>query len=796
MQLPEQDSMASERIVQATDTGERLAPSFTRALVSSVVGLLIVLGSALLVAMFWQGSASTEEAARQEVGETLNKTLGRLRILLRAAEMTVASVERIVRATPASGDSLQPMLESALAAFEQRPELSYLGIVLPEHGEYGNLERTATGEVLLWLFPGARPRDPNVRTFALMEQGFVLRDASPHDGYDPRRRPFYQAALNSTAEGTWMRVYPWVVHGGDSQPLWGFSYVKALHDEAGGLLAVLDSDFDIPALNGFLGALADEYATRLHIIELGTTPRLIGAPEVGRQPLPLPAELATLLDFPGDTFVDRLVLDGERRWVAARRMELQGGVPWLVVVSHAAPLIEAPLQRQLFQVLAMGATIALLLVLVSVRVARRFGRPLRELERRVARLGLCRDGALAAGKASVEGFRETQLLGEALDRMARGMHQEALAREQRLASLALKGAMFDFTSAAIFSLDTSLHVIEWNAAAERLFGHSRDEVLERPVGDAVLTPEGPADWAAILATTGTGTFRFVGAQGAFDAELRLVTFMQEAREVHTLVLNDITEREQAQARLQAFNTELERRVGERTAELRAINQELDSFCHAVSHDLRAPLRGIAGFSEILANNYAASLDEKARNYLGRVQAATQRMGDLIDDLLKLSRVSRDEMRRQRVDLSMLAREVIADLREAAPERRVEVSIEDGLYAEGDIRLLRVMLENLLGNAWKFTSNTPDAHIAFTALADEGDTPAFVIGDNGAGFDMRYVNKLFGAFQRLHREAEFPGTGIGLATVLRIVNRHGGYIRAYAELGKGATFQFSLGRAES
>ncbi|ATE60626.1 bifunctional diguanylate cyclase/phosphodiesterase [Thauera sinica] len=524
--------------------------SFTRALVSNVAGLVIALGLALLVAMIWQSAASTEEAARQEIGETLNRAVGRLQILVHAAEMTAESAERVARTTDVKGPTLRPTLENLLAAFEQRPELSYLGIVLPETGEYGNLERTAAGKTLLWLFPGNRADDPIVRSFLLTDEGFVQREAYPTDGYDPRSRPFYQAALQGPPGGTWMPAYQWILHSSDGTPLWGFSYVKALRDDAGRLMSVLDADFDVPALNGFLQSLAAEYRVRLHIVELGASPHLIGAPGVDREPLPLPADLAPLAGLSGDTFVDRMELEGERRWVAARRMDLKGGLSWLVIASRTATFIEAPLRRQLLQVLGMGLAIALGLVLASVRIARRFGRPLAELEQRLAAIGQHEPGTPAASPASTtDGFRETQLLGEALDRMEVAISQQALAKEQQVASLALKGAIFDFSSAAIFSLDRQLNVIEWNAAAERLFGKERDEVLGRAVGDVVATPDGSADWAAIQGTAGTGSFRFLGAHGPFDADLRLVTFIQEGREVRTLILNDVSERKQIERQL-------------------------------------------------------------------------------------------------------------------------------------------------------------------------------------------------------------------------------------------------------
>jgi len=529
---------------------KRLLPSFTRALVLNVVGLVIVLGLALLIVMAWQGVTSTEAAARQEISESLNQVTGRLQTLVHAAEMTAESVERVTRSTDMNGVKLRPTLESSLAAFEQRPELSYLGIVLPETGEYGNLERTATGEIFLWLFPGNRAATPAVRKFILTDKGFVPHETYPTNDYDPRSRPFYQAALHAQADGTWMPTYQWIVHSSNSTSLWGFSYVKALRDGSGKLMSVLDTDFDMPALSRFLKSLTTEYHSQIYVVELGIAPRLIGAPNVGQEPIPLPSELASVIRDSGDVFINRMTLDGEHRWVAARRLDLKGGVSWMIIVSRSAPFIEASLRHQLLQVLGMGAAIALGLVLVSVRMARRFGRPLTELEQRVASIGQPQsDISVTSIASATNGFRETQLLGEALDRMAVAVRQQVLAKEQQVASIKLKGAIFDFTSAAIFSLDQELMIIEWNTAAERLFGLSRDKVIGRMIGEIVFAPDGPADWTGILSTTGTATLQFIGAKGIFDAELRRVTFIQENREIHTLVLHDITERKHREQRL-------------------------------------------------------------------------------------------------------------------------------------------------------------------------------------------------------------------------------------------------------
>ncbi|HOX56846.1 MAG TPA: PAS domain-containing protein [Candidatus Paceibacterota bacterium] len=255
------------------------------------------------------------------------------------------------------------------------------------------------------------------------------------------------------------------------------------------------------------------------------------------------------------------------------------------------------------------------------------------------------------------------------------------------------------------------------------------------------------------------------------------------------VVIDVTARKVAEQEIRGLNAELERRVRERTAELEATNQELEAFAYSVSHDLRAPLRAIRGFSEVLLDRHLGQLDEEGRDFLRRACHASQRMDRLIEDLLKLSRVGRSELRWQRVNLSALAETVAAELRRAEPGRAAQFIIQPNLQAEGDERLLKVLLDNLLGNAWKFTRQQPGARIEFgVSLQPE---PAYFVRDNGVGFDMAHASKLFGVFQRLHPAGEFPGTGIGLATVQRIIKRHRGRVWATGVANQGATFYFVL-----
>jgi light-regulated signal transduction histidine kinase (bacteriophytochrome) len=237
--------------------------------------------------------------------------------------------------------------------------------------------------------------------------------------------------------------------------------------------------------------------------------------------------------------------------------------------------------------------------------------------------------------------------------------------------------------------------------------------------------------------------------------------------------------------------DLERRVLERTADLAVANRHLQSFSYSVSHDLRAPLRAIAGFGAALKEGSADRLDTEARTYLDRMLDATKRMDELIDGMLALGRLAEAALQRAPVELTEVVHEVAREIRASEPARSVELVVEEGLSVVGDRVLLRAVMSNLLGNAWKFTSNRSDARVAVGRRGRENGASVFFVRDNGAGFDMKYAEKLFGLFQRLHGQEEFPGTGVGLATVERLISRHGGRIWAEARPNDGATFYFSI-----
>ncbi|MDP1610577.1 MAG: GAF domain-containing protein [Sulfuritalea sp.] len=327
-----------------------------------------------------------------------------------------------------------------------------------------------------------------------------------------------------------------------------------------------------------------------------------------------------------------------------------------------------------------------------------------------------------------------------------------------------------------------------------LFGHSNEWLT-----DAARTPWEEGMESAVLVPL-FARQRIIGGISALG-KTGGGSFSQHDLDLLTLLASHVSSAIENARLVQQANqlvATLEQRVSERTAEMTALNKELEAFAYSVSHDLRAPIRSIDGFSLALLEDYGEHLDPEAQDYLSRIRGATVRMGRLIDDMLKLSRLSRAELHRERIDLSATARRIAAELAAREPERRVEFRIADHLSADGDPALLGYLMENLLANAWKYTSNHATALIEFGVLddprADIGTSDGartFFVRDDGAGFDMTYSAKLFGAFQRLHTAQQFPGTGVGLASVQRIINRHGGRIWAEGAPEKGARFFFTL-----
>lgn len=383
--------------------------------------------------------------------------------------------------------------------------------------------------------------------------------------------------------------------------------------------------------------------------------------------------------------------------------------------------------------------------------------------------------------------------------LAKQLRTQAALRESeaRLAEL-VRSAMD-----AIITINASQRIVLFNHAAEQMFGCSAADAQGQSIERFIPACIHQAHQKHIQNFGVRGaTSRRMGSLGAvqglradgqeFPIEASISTMEAGGQKFFTVILRDISQRLRMEEELRQLNSELEKRVSQRTAELEATNRELEAFCFSVSHDLRAPLRAIGGFSEALEQDTRDHLNAPAREHLQRIRAAAERMGQLIDALLELSRITRTEMHWEPVDLSVLAQTVVSDLRQTSPARPVDVVLQPGLVACGDPHLLRSVLENLLGNAWKFTARTPQPRVEFDASQAADGSLIFSVRDNGAGFDMEYAGKLFGPFQRLHGRNEYEGTGIGLAVCQRIIQRHGGRIWAEGRPNAGATIRFTLG----
>ena len=396
-----------------------------------------------------------------------------------------------------------------------------------------------------------------------------------------------------------------------------------------------------------------------------------------------------------------------------------------------------------------------------------------------------------------EAGKPLRYIGVFTDITERHRAEEAVQRERQLLE-----AVMDSLPVGVWLMDGQGRIIRSNPAATRIWAGARYVGVEQfgeykgwwaDTGREIR----PEEWAAARAfSKGETSINEKIVIQCFDGSRRTILnsavplFDAEGRVNGAVIVNqDIDSLERAQLEIRQLNEGLEQRVRERTAALEASNRELEAFSYSVSHDLRAPLRGIDGFAHILAEDYGSRLDDTARGHLERIRRASQRLSQTIDDMIELARITRMPLHRREVDLSALARTTLMELSQAS-RHRPEVVIAESVTAQADPALLRIVLENLLDNAWKFSSRTPGARIEF-GMAEAGGKRAYFVRDNGAGFDPAYADKLFKPFQRLHQPDEFAGTGIGLATVQRIVQRHGGRVWAEGAPGKGATFWFTL-----
>ncbi len=458
--------------------------------------------------------------------------------------------------------------------------------------------------------------------------------------------------------------------------------------------------------------------------------------------------------------------------------------------------------HRLFQRLRVYGSIVSIILLacvlagfvLSLALERRITRPILALAGVARTISERGDYTIRAQRVSRD---ETGLLTDAFNAMLARIQSQTAALRQSEQSRSFLAAIVESSDDAIVGKDLSGKVVSWNAGAERMFGYTAAEMLGQPV-TRLLSPDRPdEEQRAVEAATRGETSNVETVRVRKDGtpvDISLTLSPIRNGDAHVIgissIARDITERKRAEQQILHLNAELEQRVQARTQELSDANHELESFTYSVAHDLRAPLRHVDAFARILHEDFGGTLPPDGQLYLGNIRRSAAKMSQLVDDLLNLSRVGRQELKRHPTELSSLVEEAIADLKNETNGRNINWQIAPLPVAECDSGLMKQVFANLLSNAVKYTRPREQAVIEIGSVKNNGN-PAVFVRDNGVGFNMKYADKLFGVFQRLHRAEEFEGTGVGLATVERIIRKHGGSIWAEAEENHGATFYFTL-----
>ncbi|MBF0119277.1 MAG: HAMP domain-containing protein [Desulfobacterales bacterium] len=487
-----------------------------------------------------------------------------------------------------------------------------------------------------------------------------------------------------------------------------------------------------------------------------------------------------------------------------RHLKISQGIAWALVIQMDRNVALKPAINFLIRQIVIWLSLLIIGIVACVFLARKISKPLHELVN-VARQ--IESGNLTA-RASESTQYEIKLLASVFNSMVdkiqnwtKDLEQQVLLRTHELKKSEEKFRfVFERAPIGLLLLNNQSVVIDCNKYFSDIFEVQREKYFGLNLIDKI--PEGPVRKNLLNAISDYKIQNYEGPYSSILSGKKLQISISSEKVAPDLIISiimDITERKKSEKEIIRLNSELEDRVKKRTAQLELANKELESFSYSVSHDLRAPLRGIDGWSMALIEDYGSRLNETAYVYLNRIRSETQRMGQLIDDLLKLSRLTRAEMNINLINLSKLAQINADKIHESEPNREAEFVIEPNLTAKADEGMISIVLSNLLGNAFKFTGKKTQTRIEFGKLKIESqdikpensNKQIFYVKDNGAGFDMAYVEKLFGAFQRLHKTKEFPGTGIGLTIVKRIINRHGGQIWAEGFVNQGATFYFTL-----
>jgi PAS domain S-box-containing protein len=709
------------------------------------------------------------------------------------------------------------VFEQLWATVAPHAELSYIGVGLAETGEYAMVRHESGTPLEVRMYVRDPETGPQIRDYAPTAAGLQpvrtlpwTRDGDdPRTSYELRLRPFYlQAARAKTS--VWTDSYEF--WGGTARgKVPGVTFATPVYDADGHLSLVWDIDLELASLSRFLTRVQGLVTGRLLIVEHrqdGTWNVIAEAQSDPDDPWhhgSQPAVEAYLRRLPVQ-FADAVgrgpssepvSVRGETWRVASAPLRGDRRPEWLIVSLNPMELEQRTATFGDKEFLMAALMTGALAVVAAWAVSQSIAAPLLTLDRNARRLVAGETDTIAP----IAGSDEIGRLATTLNELTQKVHE----RQSRLedANLELQRSRqrllghFEHTPVAAMELDERGHILRWNAAAECIFGWTAAEVLGKRFD--FIVPEAIRSaidevWNRLLARTGgfRNDNQNVTKDGrTIDCEWYNTPFLDEHGRVYGIacLVLDVTERTRADEEIRRLNADLERRVAERTAELSRALKELETFSYTVAHDLRSPLRSIAGFSQALQEDCGTWLRSAGVDHLDRIRAATQRMSDLIDALLTLARVSRHELKREPVDLSELVEQELVRYRQLEPQRDVYTTVAPGLVVSGDRGLLRIAIHNLVDNAWKFSRHASPARIEF-GTSPGPDGREFFLRDNGVGFDPAHAAHLFQPFQRLHRVDEFEGHGVGLATVHRILDRHGGHIRLDSHPGAGTTCYFT------
>lgn len=785
----------------------------------------VALSTILLFAMlaFPQHRRNIEKLSFSVARQTLLRAVDRLDELIKTATDHEVLYPVLAPDGQLTADRFLPLLQRLWATVAPHEELAYMAVGIPATGEFAILRREPGWQPIMRIYVRDAEHSPEIRDYRLTAEGAAFDAVRPwrigakgSDGYDMRSRPFFHQAVKA-GRSVWTDSYLfWTIDDKRQQEMPGVTFATPVYDADQELQLIWIVGLELRSLTRFLDRVQEEMNGHLMILEHRTdgTWKLLAEstsddpsdPEEADGKLEqvktaflqsLPARFEDAAAFSQD--LTTLQVDGiewkgvsstihgpnRPRWLVAKL--------WPSTQDAGVASIQALWFQTAFLVVGIIASVSALLV------SRYIAAPLQVLEQQAREIVAGDRDSLSL----VAGPQEIERLSSTLNFLASSLQQRQQALQEvnselRFANQRLSDH-FELTPVGVVEVNCEGQVLHWNAAAERIFGWKREEIIGKSYQTIVPT--------ALQSSIKEVVNKVIHGKGLplrnnnqnitksgriIDCEWFNTPLMESHGEVYGIacLVLDVTDRNRAEAEILQLNEELEARVQSRTAELQQAIRDLEAFSYSVAHDLRTPLRAINGFSHVLEEECAGTLNAECRDFLHRIRNSSSNMGELIDALLRLSRVARQEMNIESLDLTDLVRQSLALLRQSSPDRKTEFRLQPGLMVRGDRQLVRALVDNLCDNAWKYSSQRPETVIELSCEV-RADGYWFAIQDNGAGFDPEFADKALEPFSRLHRADEFEGHGIGLATAQRIALRHGGVVRLENCVTGGAICWFRL-----